>query len=322
MTRISGVSGGNIVKFALCFLILSIVTYVFTQSYLKGPSVQEKSFQLVSTRDYQSNVPEIDLSQIRANDSVDMVGELKSKYGAITYKGIHQRSTTLTPEEQKLYEICVKNAQHDREHNGSAFWPKEQIRRTHHTYLKKKDSVMFEIGGNKGNDASEFVRLYNPRYLILEPLEEYANILKNKFKDNPKVTVINLGLGVKNEIAMVNIEGNNACATSKFSGKNGNTPLFVTNTTEFLLKAGVGMFDVDLMSMNCEGCEFEALETLLSTNIVEHFKNIQFATHSTIPGLKDPFPRYCKIQSLLARTHRPTYQYKLIWESWRRKDVE
>lgn len=136
-----------------------------------------------------------------------------------------------------------------------------------------------------------------------------------------RVTVVNLGLGAKNEIVMVKIEGNNACATSKFSGKNGDTPLYITNTTEFLLKVGVGMFDVDLMSMNCEGCEFEALETLLSTNLVTHFKNIQFATHSTIEGLDRPLPRYCNIQQLLARTHTPTYQYKFIWESWRRKDL-
>lgn len=46
--------------------------------------------------------------------------------------------------------------------------------------------VFIDISGNKGNDATEFVRLYNPQYLILEPLEEYANILKEKFKDNPK----------------------------------------------------------------------------------------------------------------------------------------
>ena len=135
-----------------------------------------------------------------------------------------------------------------------------------------------------------------------------------------RVTVVNVGLGMRNEVILVKIEGSNACATSKFSGAGGTTPLYITNATEFMLRLGVGLFDVDLMTMNCEGCEFEALEMLLSTNLIEHFKNIQFATHSTIAGLRDPLGRYCKIHQLLSRTHRPTYQYKFIWESWRRRD--
>lgn len=136
------------------------------------------------------------------------------------------------------------------------------------------------------------------------------------------MTVFNLGLGIRNEIVMVKVDGNNACATSKFSGAGGKTPLYITNATDFLLKIGLGTFDIDLLTMNCEGCEFEALETILSTNVVNHLRNIQFATHSTIPGLKDPIQRYCNIQQLLMRTHRPTYQYKFIWESWRRRDLE
>jgi hypothetical protein len=133
--------------------------------------------------------------------------------------------------------------------------------------------------------------------------------------------VLNLGLGAKNEVVMVKIEGHNACATSKFSTARGETPLYVTNATEFLLKIGVGLFNIDLFTMNCEGCEFEVLETLLSTNLVNHLRNIQFATHSRISGLEKPIQRYCRIQQLLYRTHRPTYQYKLIWESWRRRDL-
>lgn len=142
-----------------------------------------------------------------------------------------------------------------------------------------------------------------------------------KFYSFDRVTVVNVGLGTRNEVLLVKIEGNNACATSKFSGAGGTTPLYITNATEFMLKIGVGIFDVDLLTMNCEGCEFEALEMLLSTNLVEHFKNIQFATHSTIPGIQKPLERYCAIQQLLSRTHRPTYQYKFIWESWRRRGV-
>lgn len=110
-----------------------------------------------------------------------------------------------------------------------------------------------------------------------------------------RVTVINLGLGTKNEVIFVKIEGNDGDATSKFSGKGGETPLYISNATEFMMKLGVGVFDVDLLTLNCEGCEYEALETLLSTSLVRHFRNIQWATHSTIRGIPDPIGRYCRI---------------------------
>lgn len=257
-----------------------------------------------------------------SNQTESFLQSLQQKYGPISYSGVTSLDTNLTSTELERRSTCIRNGPHDRATNGSKFWGNaEHIRRTHHTYLKDEKAVLLEIGGNKGNDAGEFVQLYNPRYMILEPLEEYANILSNKFKNNSRVTVINLGLGAKDEVVMVKIEGANACATSKFLGVGGDTPLYIVNTTEFLLKIGVGLFDIDLMTMNCEGCEFEALETLLSTSLIKHFRNIQFATHSTIQGLTNPIERYCTIQELLSRTHRPTYQYRFIWESWRRRDL-
>ena len=157
--------------------------------------------------------------------------------------------------------------------------------------------------------------------MILEPLPEYVGILRKKFENNPQVSVYNLGLGAKNESLMVTVEGNNACATSKFSGKKASVPIHVINAIDFFASVGIGSFEVDLLTLNCKGCEYEALETLLTSNIIKSFRNIQWATHSTLK-MKDPIGRYCRIEQLLLRTHRPTYQYRFIWESWRRRDIK
>ncbi|XP_033726946.1 uncharacterized protein LOC117316462 [Pecten maximus] len=233
------------------------------------------------------------------------------------------RDTLLTLKEQDMVQQCKRTAIKDRSRDYGRFFNKETegIRRTHHTYLNE-NSLMMEVGGNWGWDAGNFTKLYNPRYIILEPLEPYVEILEKKFENKSNVNVYNLGLGAKNETIMVKIEGNNACATSKFSGKGGNVPIFIIEATSFMTSLGVGVFDVDLLTLNCEGCEFEALNNLLSYNIIENFKNIQWATHSLLKGVKDPIGQYCKITALLSRTHRPTYQYKLNWESWRRKDIK
>ncbi|KAL3885240.1 hypothetical protein ACJMK2_025328 [Sinanodonta woodiana] len=198
----------------------------------------------------------------------------------ITSDALYQHFTDLKQEKQNRAITCLRNAVRERDVNVSRFWGKEEhIRTTHHTYLRNKDAGMIEIGGNRGDDATEFVKL---------------------------VKVVIVGLGIKNKVAMVNNEGVDGDATSKFLGSNGKTPLYIANATKFLMNLGVGLFHVDLLTTNCEGCEYEVLETILSTNLINYIKNFQFATHSTLKGLEDPLGRYCKIQELLRRTHKPT----------------
>ncbi|XP_060075604.1 uncharacterized protein LOC132555267 [Ylistrum balloti] len=236
---------------------------------------------------------------------------------------IKQRDISLTSKEEEIFRKCKRTAAADRNRNMPMFFggKTQEIRRTHHSYLNE-NSLLMEIGGNWGWDAGNFSKLFNPRYIILEPLQPYVDILEKKFENKTNVNVYNLGLGGKNESILVKIEGNNACATSKFSGKtDGNVRIYIIEATSFMTGLGVGVFDVDLLTMNCEGCEFEALENLLSSNIIEKFKNIQWGTHSLLKGMKDPEERYCRMTTLLARTHRPTYRYNLIWESWRRNDL-
>jgi hypothetical protein len=75
------------------------------------------------------------------------------------------------------------------------------------------------------------------------------------------------------------------------------------------------------MTINCEGCEYDLLETLLSTDLIYQFRHIQFGTHPTLKNLRDPVRRYCQIQEWLRRSHKLTYQYKFQWETWKLKDL-
>ncbi|XP_062591894.1 uncharacterized protein LOC134253386 [Saccostrea cucullata] len=237
---------------------------------------------------------------------------------------LQPRDAVLTHRELKNIRSCLLVSRQDYDRNYADFFFGDQgklqnIRRTHHKYLNE-ESFMIEVGGNWGWDAGNFSKLYNMHYVILEPLRPYADILEEKFQGNEKVSIYNVGLGSKNERVMVTPQGNNACATTKFSKKTGTVPIYIINAIDFLTDLGVGLIDLDLMTMNCEGCEFEVLETLVEFNLIEKIRNIQWATHTQI-SIHDPWGRYCRIQELLKRTHRPTYQYKFNWESWRRSDL-
>ncbi|XP_061177711.1 uncharacterized protein LOC133186489 [Saccostrea echinata] len=237
---------------------------------------------------------------------------------------LQPRDSVLTPKELKNIHKCLSTSKQDYDRNYAAFFggdhgKLQNIRRTHHKYLNEK-TLMIEVGGNWGWDAGNFSKLYNMYYVILEPLTPYTDILEKKFQGNEKVSIYNIGLGSKTERVMVNLEGNNACATTKFSKKNGTVPIYIINVIDFLTDLGIGLYDLDLMTMNCEGCEYEVLETLVEFNLIEKIRNIQWATHTQI-SIHDPWGRYCRIQELLRRTHWSTYQYKFNWENWRRRDL-
>lgn len=250
---------------------------------------------------------------------------------------IHQQSETMhktnsdmpglskrnfTTSEQKHIKYCIKNYAKDLK-KGGQFWKGTQyeIRFKEHRYLIPNKSIIVDIGGNIGGDAQSFLDMYNPQYyIILEPLKLFYRKLNKRFKDRRNVIVYNIGLGAKYEIFMIKIEGSVGEATSSFSGsEKGSCSLKVVNALDFFHKLGVGKFSVDLVTMNCEGCEYDLLEHILSSNLIHFFKNIQFATHPTLEKLKDPIRRYCQLQELLHRTHKPTYQYKYVWESWKLK---
>ena len=218
---------------------------------------------------------------------------------------------------------CINNLTKESEEDRKRYFkdqPKsEEMRHGHLSYLKP-DSVVLEIGGNQGHDTSKIIQMYDPFMITLEPVVALAKRLKELFKNNTKVTVLNFGLGkVENEV-FVNVKGNGGDATSMFSGDSGDTSLIIANTTQFLLRMGAGNMDFDLLLINCEGCEYEVLEATISSGLIRNFKNVQFAAHK-LPGLRNQERRYCQIQTLLYRTHSPTYRYKYIWEHWRRMDL-
>lgn len=222
---------------------------------------------------------------------------------------------------------CFKNYSIDY-WKGNGIWGnnKAAIRWLHHTYLDAYSYVV-DIGGNTGIDAKHIISRYRPRqYVILEPVMHYYEHLLKLFANDSAVRVFNFGAGEKNMRLNVSVTGNDGDATSIYKKETNNT----NNLTEILIRSVAEIFQdfkiccsnqIDLLTINCEGCEFGVIETLLENNLLVFVKNLQFATHSKLENLKNPVERYCRIQELLSKTHRITYQYKFVWESWRRKDL-
>ena len=74
---------------------------------------------------------------------------------------------------------------------------------------------------------------------------------------------------------------------------------------------------IALIKINIEGGEYKLLDRLIETNLIEKIENIQVQFHDIEP---DSSLKMEKIQEKLRKTHEPTYQYKFVWENWRKKE--
>jgi FkbM family methyltransferase len=187
---------------------------------------------------------------------------------------------------------------------------------------KKPDVVVVEIGGYTGQLLKKLIPITGAKtYIVLEPVPSFYEKLKKQINEsnlNSVVKTYNFGIGIGYKEMAVDIQGDGTSVFKSSSSKNTET-IRIVNIVDFFVQIGVGCHSVDLLTINCEGCEFDILETLLSTNLIEKFDHIQFQPHHAVTTQGDYVCRYCRLRELLARTHRVEYEYPHIWEAWRRK---
>lgn len=133
------------------------------------------------------------------------------------------------------------------------------------------ESVVLDIGGNKGEDVEVIIKVYNfGVYVILELIKILYKVLIIMFKKNLNVVLYDFGLGKKNDKFFVNVVGYGGDVILVFieNNKKDYCLFCVYNIIEFLIWLGVFCFDVDFIIINCEGCEYDIFEILLLINII------------------------------------------------------
>ena len=199
------------------------------------------------------------------------------------------------------------------------FWSREGIRHTAFEGLLDSSSLILEIGGNRGHDTMKFNDLYKSSIISYEPLMSMWTSLREKFKTNPKVDIRRFGVGNQSRKLFIERAGDKNIASSMFhtiSDPQSSTveEIQILNAVDVVNDIRKTRPTIDLISMNCEGCEFEILPALIENNMTHHFRIIQFASHSSLlPGGNCI---YCQIEQALMRTHRTIYRYNKLWEAW------
>lgn len=193
-------------------------------------------------------------------------------------------------------------------------------------YPLSLSSVVFDVGGYKGDWTAELIERgrmvckhcgaqQNPYIYIFEPIKEFANICKERFKDYPKVKVFPFGLYCANKIderikldeaasSLVAVDPSQPIGGCKIESVD------LVDIKDFVYQQNIKR--IDLISINIEGAEYYLLNQMLCTGIASMCKNIQVQFHQLgeYEGARE------NIRQRLSLTHKENFCYPYVWESW------
>lgn len=184
--------------------------------------------------------------------------------------------------------------------------------------------VIVDIGGNVGEDLQAFVQRFpQAQIFTFEPVPEFYNHLKAYYGSNPNVHIYNYGVSDADRWVVFNVDG---AATSGLNSTGQGERVKVhlrdisTILAEVRQKAG-GVLDV--VSMNCEGCEYVALHRMysagwLGTVPTQTVPFVQISWH-IVDGVSNRLQSRCAIERGLANSYSPVYHSYFGWQGWKQR---
>lgn len=171
-----------------------------------------------------------------------------------------------------------------------------------------QNSVVFDLGGYQGQWADDVFTKFKSNVYVFEPVQSFVESIKQRFTENDKIHIYPFGLGYSSRKEMINLSADG----STVFGESSNTEeIEILDAKEWFDKNGIEK--IDLMKINIEGGEYELLERIIETSLINKIVNVQIQFHNIS---KDSRSRMKQIQSKLKSTHSITYQYEFVWENW------
>jgi len=173
------------------------------------------------------------------------------------------------------------------------------------------DSVVFDLGGYKGQWSSDIFSKYCCFIYCFEPVESFAKNIESRLSKNDKIKIYQYGLSDENKRVKISNEDN---SSSIYRGKLVEE-ICLVKATDFMMQHNIKR--IDLMKVNIEGGEYDLLEHLIETRFVYNIVNLQIQFHDFV---YNAIGRMRSIQDKLDKTHKLTFQYEFVWENWQLKE--
>jgi len=189
--------------------------------------------------------------------------------------------------------------------------------------------IFVDIGASKGLDSSVLIGIYRPSLVhLVEPMPKFVEVLKS----NPNTSSVlypahlrrdvvyhQMAIGPETRPVFISDEG---WASNVQPFKDALHTIEVRQVTASVFLAELPLqSEIDILNINCEGCEWEILESLLTLGLLENVKVFQLGTHNNMKPLDTIKPLYCRFRARLSISHEldPKSMF-WAWERWIRKD--
>jgi FkbM family methyltransferase len=180
------------------------------------------------------------------------------------------------------------------------------------TYALDTTSVVFDVGGYRGDFAAAMLERYGPLVHVFEPVPTFAERIARRFDGDTRVQVHPFALGDRDGRMVVKV---NADASGMWTKRGTPTEVAIVDVMRFVADQGIDR--IDLLKLNIEGGEFDLLDRMIGAGLVERCIDLQIQFHPFVP---DARARRERIRSALARTHALTYDYAFVFENWHRNE--
>lgn len=180
-------------------------------------------------------------------------------------------------------------------------------------YDLDENSIIFDVGGYEGDFAAKIYEKYNSTVYVFEPVEEFYNLIQNRFKNVDKIKVFKYGLAAENKHVEISLDGDRSSTHTLNNSKKQTIELRKIDEVIKELK----IQNIDLIKINIEGEEFPLLKYSIIKNITKKMKNIQVQFHTFVEFSSQ---KRRAIQHKLEETHSLTYNYNFVWENWKKDE--
>jgi len=189
--------------------------------------------------------------------------------------------------------------------------------------LSKASTVVYVGANNMGADGKRLMDMFNCTIHMFEPVPAFYAELSTHWAHyradlGYDATTHNYGLGMDNRIvfrASEVLDGQGTFEMAENSKKK-EIPLEIREGASVLRGLKTDKDDlIDLLHVNCEGCEWEMFDNLIESGELRTIRSVQFSSHlfQQVPNL---VARYCNIKSHLSRNHHLVYGQSFGWERW------
>lgn len=172
------------------------------------------------------------------------------------------------------------------------------------------DSVVIDVGGYEGNWAKTMYEKYGCTVIVLEPVPKFYEAIKQRFANCSGIHVLNVGLGDANREHPFGIQGDR---TGRFNPSDDRVTVSIISPQTLLDSPYCNNRQIDVLKLNCEGAEFEILETILDQGLEHRFEALQAQPHSVVP---DAVNRWAKIRERLLVSFEITSEDPNLDNGW------